>query len=126
MLLHRRLHTPAVRAATTRDDRLTYPLLGATVLTNGVSEGYDYRATVSPWVRGILLLHPDPSLMHGVPLTYRPHAVAAMALFALWPFSRLVHAFSAPLGYLVRPYLVYRGRDGRLASRPARRGWDER
>ncbi|MEJ7756587.1 MAG: respiratory nitrate reductase subunit gamma [Nocardioidaceae bacterium] len=34
-----------------------------------------------------------------------------MALFALWPFTRLVHVFSAPLGYLTRPYIVYRSRD---------------
>ncbi|KOV87959.1 respiratory nitrate reductase subunit gamma [Nocardia sp. NRRL S-836] len=133
VLLYRRLRTPAVRAATTRDDRLTYPLLAATlllgmtatVLANGVGGGYDYRATVSPWVRGILLLQPDPLLMHDVPLPFRLHALMAMALFALWPFSRLVHAFSAPLGYLVRPYIVYRTRDDRLAARPPRPGWDE-
>ncbi|QFZ19788.1 respiratory nitrate reductase subunit gamma [Saccharothrix syringae] len=134
VLLHRRLRTPAVRAATSRGDRLTFPLLAlvlllgmtATVLLNGVGGGYDYRETVSPWVRGVLLLHPDPALMHDVPLVYRLHALAAMALFALWPFSRLVHAFSAPLHYLVRPYIVYRGRDDRLAARPAPRGWDDR
>jgi nitrate reductase gamma subunit len=28
----------------------------------------------------------------------------------LWPFSRLVHAWSAPLWYLWRPYIVYRSR----------------
>ena len=38
-----------------------------------------------------------------------------MALFALWPFTRLVHAFSAPIGYLFRPYIVYRSRG---AARP--------
>ena len=27
-------------------------------------------------------------------------------LFAIWPFSRLVHVFSAPIGYLTRPYVV--------------------
>ncbi|ROP35756.1 respiratory nitrate reductase subunit gamma [Saccharothrix texasensis] len=134
VLVWRRLRTPAVRAATSRGDRLTYPLLAttllvgmaATVLANGVGGGYDYRATVSPWARGVLLLHPDPSLMHDVPLPYRLHALAAMALFALWPFSRLVHAFSAPLRYLVRPYIVYRGRDDRLAARRAPRGWEQR
>jgi nitrate reductase gamma subunit len=134
ILLHRRVRTPAVRAATSRGDRLTYPLLAVvvllgmvvTVLVNGVGGGYDYRATVSPWVRGILLLQPEPALMHDVPLPYRLHVLAAMALFALWPFSRLVHAFSAPLRYLVRPYIVYRSRDDRLAARRAPRGWDDR
>ena len=45
-------------------------------------------------------------------------------LFALWPFTRLVHVFSAPLGYLTRPYIVYRSRDEHLGSHTPRRGWD--
>jgi len=47
-----------------------------------------------------------------------------MLLFALWPFTRLVHVFSAPLGYLTRPYIVYRSRDAQLGSHRPRRGWD--
>jgi nitrate reductase gamma subunit len=43
----------------------------------------------------------------------------AWVLFAAWPFTRLVHVFSAPIGYLTRPYVVYRSRE---ATRPARRG----
>ena len=50
-----------------------------------------------------------------------------LTLFALWPFTRLVHAFTAPIGYLFRPYVVYRSRD--VAARdelvglhPRRRG----
>ncbi|MBW4718548.1 respiratory nitrate reductase subunit gamma [Saccharothrix obliqua] len=134
VLLLRRWRTPAVRAATTRDDRLMYPVLVGTLLlgmvttlvTNGMGGGYDYRATVSPWFRGVLLLQPDPALMADVPLSYRLHVLFGMALFTLWPFSRLVHAFSAPVRYLVRPYIVYRSRDDRLAARPARRGWEDR
>ncbi|WP_018680287.1 respiratory nitrate reductase subunit gamma [Actinokineospora enzanensis] len=131
VLLYRRWRTPAVRRATSGDDRLMYPLLAATVLLGMTatvltrSIDYDYRATVSPWFRSILLLDPDPSLMSAVPLPYRLHALFAMALFALWPFSRLVHAFSAPVHYLIRPYIVYRTRDHRLASRRARPGWDD-
>jgi hypothetical protein len=48
--------------------------------------------------------------------------------FALWPFTRFVYAFSAPIGYLFRPYIVYRSReatpkDELVGSRPRRRGW---
>ncbi len=58
--------------------------------------------------------------------TRRARAVAAsVALFALWPFTRLVHVFSAPVGYLTRPYIVYRSRDDQeLGSHSPRRGWD--
>jgi nitrate reductase gamma subunit len=39
-----------------------------------------------------------------------------------------VHAFSAPVGYLFRPYVVYRsrdvaGKDHLVSSVPRRRGW---
>src|SRR3954471_10610757 len=34
------------------------------------------------------------------------------------------HAFSAPVGYLTRPYVVYRSRDTRPGLRPARPGWE--
>jgi nitrate reductase gamma subunit len=52
------------------------------------------------------------------------HALLACCLFALWPFTRLVHVFSAPVGYLTRPYIVYRSRDVQLGARGARRGWE--
>jgi Nitrate reductase gamma subunit len=52
------------------------------------------------------------------------HSVAAFLLFALWPFTRLVHVLSAPVGYLWRPYIVYRSKDERLGAQAARRGWE--
>ncbi|MFI5828256.1 respiratory nitrate reductase subunit gamma [Streptomyces sp. NPDC051578] len=117
ILLVRRLRTPAVRAATSRSDRAVYPVL-ATVLLAGLTatattlqdHPYDYRLGVSVWFRSLLTLDPDVPAMAAAPLAYQVHALLAMALFALWPFSRLVHAFTAPVGYLTRPYLVYRSR----------------
>ncbi|HET7823300.1 MAG TPA: respiratory nitrate reductase subunit gamma, partial [Ornithinibacter sp.] len=50
-------------------------------------------------------------------------------LFAMWPFTRLVHVFSAPIGYLTRPYLVYRSKDERpgrgSGNRAPQRGWEK-
>ncbi len=45
--------------------------------------------------------------MVGVPVLYQVHAVIGMALIALVPYTRLVHMFSAPVQYLVRPYVVW-------------------
>jgi len=57
--------------------------------------------------------------------TWEIHTMLAWVLFAAWPFTRLVHVFSAPLGYLTRPYIVYRSRDTtRLGAREAPRGWE--
>jgi nitrate reductase gamma subunit len=62
--------------------------------------------------------------MAQAPIGFQIHAMLAMLLFALWPFTRLVHVFSAPIGYLWRPYIVYRSRESRLGTRAAPRGWE--
>ncbi|MBO3740203.1 respiratory nitrate reductase subunit gamma [Actinoplanes flavus] len=131
LILRRRLTGP-VFAATTRNDKAMYVVLGsvillgllATVKANIAGGGYDYRETVSPWLRSLFTLRPDAALMTAVPASFKVHVIAAFVLFACWPFTRLVHAFSAPVGYLTRPYVVYRYRDPRGGLRPARPGWE--
>lgn len=132
-LLYRRLVVRSVRLATTRNDVVMYVMLlipvclgaAATITTQllGGQHGYDYRATISPWFRSIFLLRPRPELMAEVPLTFKLHIVAGLLLLAIWPFTRLVHAVSAPVGYLTRPYVVYRSRTPRTATVAPRRGW---
>ena len=55
---------------------------------------------------------------------FQLHALAAWVLFAMWPFTRLVHVFSAPVGYLFRRYVVYRSRAAGSWVRAPRRGWE--
>ncbi|WP_326686962.1 MULTISPECIES: respiratory nitrate reductase subunit gamma [unclassified Streptomyces] len=117
ILLYRRLSVAAVRAGTSRSDRAVYPVLAAVVVcglaataTTLEAHPYDYRRGVSVWFRSLFTLDPDVAGMSHAPFVYQLHALLAMALFALWPFSRLVHAFTAPVGYLTRPYIVYRHR----------------
>lgn len=114
ILVYRRLAVRAVGRASLASDLVMYVLLGGTILiglaitlTGG---GHDYRATVAPWFRSIFALQPNASLIAQAPLGFQLHALIAWALIAAWPFTRLVHAFSAPLGYLTRPYIVYRSR----------------
>ena len=59
------------------------------------------------------------------PFSFQLHTLVGLVLFAIWPFTRLVHAFTAPVHYLFRPYVVYRTRDSRTNSalRADRRGW---
>jgi nitrate reductase gamma subunit len=133
ILVYRRRTVGPVFLATTRMDKLMYVVLGATlafgtaatVLFQVLGDAYDYRGSVSPWVRGLLTFQPDPALMADVPVAFQLHILCALALFGLWPFTRLVHVFSAPLGYVTRPYIVYRTRDDdRLGNRAPRRGWE--
>ncbi|MFJ6794518.1 respiratory nitrate reductase subunit gamma [Streptomyces sp. NPDC091268] len=134
VLVYRRFTVAAVRRATLKSDRLMYALLlgamalglTATVLNStGRTGGYNYREGVSVWFRSLFTLQPDVHVMAGAPLAFRLHVLFGFALFALIPYSRLVHMFSAPLAYVFRPYVVYRRRDpAQLADRPQRRGWE--
>lgn len=72
---------------------------------------YNYRETVSPWFRSLFTASPQPELMAGTPWTFQAHGLLVLALLAVWPYTRLVHMFSAPVGYLVRPYVVYRSKE---------------
>jgi len=132
ILIYRRRTTGPVFIATTRNDKLMYVVLVAaivaglttTLLGAAGGEEHNYRLTVSPWFRSLFVLQPDIVSMSQAGLGFQMHTLIGMLLFAIWPFTRLVHAFTAPVGYLFRPYIVYRSRQGGPATRPARRGWE--
>lgn len=132
-LLYRRVVKRSVRLATSTGDKWMYFLLTLAILSGTVAtvstqvfggpHGYDYRETISPWLRGILVLNAQPELMADVPWQFKVHVLAGLTIIAVWPFTRLVHAFSAPVGYPTRPYVVYRSRDARTT--PAKRMNDQ-
>lgn len=134
LLVRRRRLTPSVFRVTTRMDKAMYLLLGLviaigvfnTIGINLLGPGHDYRTDVAVWFRSVFWLQPEADLMASAPVTFQLHALVAFSLLALWPFTRLVHVFSVPLGYLARPYVVYRTRDDQPgARRPRRRGWEQ-
>ncbi|MDU0155005.1 respiratory nitrate reductase subunit gamma [Bacillus cabrialesii] len=117
ILTYRRLFDKRIRKTSSPSDILTLLLLlfmmlsgVAATFLNMDSKGFDYRTTVGPWFREIVLFRPDPSLMESVPLWFKFHIVIGYVVFILWPFTRLVHVFSLPLKYLTRSYVVYRKR----------------
>jgi nitrate reductase gamma subunit len=135
ILIYRRRTVGPVFSATTPMDKVMYLFLGLAIVLGmwntiagsifTIGGEYNYREGVSVWYRGFLAFNPDASLMAGAPLGFQLHALVAFGLFALWPFTRLVHVFSAPVGYVTRPYIVYRSRDDRpLGSVDTKRGWD--
>lgn len=131
VMVFRRRTNKSVFAATTANDKIMYIALMA-VIVFGIAvtiisamqghHGHNYRHDISPWFRSLFIFQPQTALMHDVPLSFKLHILLAFALFALWPFTRLVHAFSAPFHYLFRPYIVYRSRGNERVG--GRRGWD--
>lgn len=135
ILIYRRRTVGPVFSATTVMDKVMYVFLGGaivlgmwnTILGASGLEEYNYREGVSVWYRSFLAFQPDASLMADAPLGFQLHALVAFILFALWPFTRLVHVFSAPVGYVTRPYIVYRSREMTAAggNRSVPRGWEK-
>lgn len=134
ILIYRRRRIGPVFMATTRNDKVMYLVLTAALLLGlyvtflGVvpdQKGVDYRQTVAPWFRSIFVLNPDIEAMNEAPLRFHIHVLVGLLVFAMVPFTRLVHMFTAPLHYLFRPYIVYRSRDRQSApgNQHYRPGW---
>lgn len=119
LLVYRRLRIDRIRATTLRSDWVMYPLLLATILLGmlctsigGLVDEYDYRETVSPWFRSVFTLQPKGDLMVDAPFLFQAHVTIAWLLYAVWPYTRLVHVWSVPVGYLARSPIVYRAKRG--------------
>jgi nitrate reductase gamma subunit len=142
ILIYRRRTVGPVFSETTVMDKVMYFFLGLVIalgmwntvassilgIGSAAGEHFNYRESVSLWFRGIFSGNPNPEFMASAPIGFQLHAFFACVLFALWPFTRLVHVFSAPVGYITRPYIVYRSRDERagagVGSRAPKRGWE--
>jgi len=135
ILVYRRLTVARVRVTTSRADVVMYPLLTVAIVTGMVATlgenlvtPYHYRETVAPWFRGIFTFQPHTEEMAGAPFLFQLHGTCVWLLYAVWPFSRLVHAWSIPLTYLQRSWILYRSRNPRaaLAFERSRRAGEER
>jgi nitrate reductase gamma subunit len=130
ILVWRRLRFPRVRVTTTRIDVAVFALLAAGILSgmavtvlNSVADNIDYRATIAPWFRSLFTLDPDVAAMGDAHWVSQVHVSVVWALYALWPFSRLVHAWSIPVDWFRRSPILFRGRPGRVRRRvPVARG----
>ena len=118
ILLVRRFGNRRIRRNSSISDMVALILLfvivttgdSITLIYNNLVGPYGYRHTIGPWVRGLIVLHPNIALMAHVPLLFQVHIILAFLLFGLSPFTRLVHIWSLPLAYLRRVPIQYRAR----------------
>ncbi len=116
ILIGRRLIYDRVFTTTELSDFFVLVLLAVQVVIGlSLTLGYDtiygpfpYRYTIGAWFRGLLTLRPDISHMVGVPLIFQIHVLIGFLLFAVTPYTRLIHIISAPVKYLVRKPIVRR------------------
>jgi len=126
-LVYRRIRYSRVRVTTTHADIVVFALLALGIITGmlatltNLGDSVNYRESVGPWFRNLLVFNPSPESMTGehISFIFQLHVTLVWLLYAFWPFSRLVHVWSIPVDYLRRSPILYRTRTSRT-TRPAR------
>ncbi|MDD5242255.1 MAG: respiratory nitrate reductase subunit gamma [Sulfuricella sp.] len=72
---------------------------------------------MAEWIQSIMYLYPNPAYLEGVDTIFKLHVFFGMTVFLLFPFTRLVHIWSAPIGYLTRSYQIVRSKKVKYQSR---------
>ena len=110
ILLYRRLTSPTIRAITTTMDWIILSLLFGQVFF-GLILAFVYRwgatwfiYTATPWMNSLAFFQPAPQFVTALPLAHKVHFLTGFLLFALMPFSRLVHIATFPLSYIWRRF----------------------
>ncbi len=128
LLVHRRLFDSRIRKTSSFGDIAVLLLLYAQLIlgmsTIPVSLGHlDGHEMVKfmTWAQGILMLQPGVAAqVADVHIIFKLHLLLGMTLFLVFPFTRLVHIWSAPVWYLGRRgYQVVRTRNQTPGKRNA-------
>ncbi|MFH1341732.1 MAG: respiratory nitrate reductase subunit gamma [Pseudomonadota bacterium] len=119
LLTHRRLFDPRIRATSSFSDTAILLILFGQLLLGlatipislGHMDGHEMVKFMN-WAQGILTLRGDAwMLVADAHPIFKAHLALGMTIFLLFPFTRLVHVWSAPVWYLGRRgYQVVRTR----------------
>ena len=119
LLLHRRLFDERIRQTSTYMDLSILVILWVQLSLGLITLPFSFAHSdgevmlrLSHWAQGIITVQPvDAKTLQGLAWPYLVHLVLGMTIFLLFPFSRLVHIWSAPVWYLGRKgYQVVRRR----------------
>lgn len=125
LLIYRRLSDPRIRLTSSFMDIAILLLLYAQLIL-GLSSIFvsaqhldgSEMLKLADWAQRIVTLRGGAAdEIADVSIIFKCHIVLGMTIFLLFPFSRLVHIWSAPIGYIGRSYQVVRRRGGASAIR---------
>lgn len=112
ILIWRRVSESKVRAVTTPMDLVVLGLLLVSMAT-GMYTATAYRfgstwftGVLTPYIGSLLRFNPQPELVGPLPWMVQLHVVNFFIILAVFPFSRLIHILTFPLGYLFRPWQI--------------------
>ena len=118
ILIRRRLTDPRIRATSSRMDIFNLLLIAVQLalglLTLPISL-YHYDGAnmllLAEWAQRIVTFRSGAAdQVSEIGFIFKLHLFLGQTLFLVFPFSRLVHVWSVPLGYVTRPYQVVRRR----------------
>ncbi len=118
MLLHRRLFDPRIRNNSSIADILVLFLLLVQLLLGLATiplsmqhlDGHEMVKFMN-WAQHVVTFRGNAhSFIADVNIIFKLHITLGLTLLVIFPFTRLVHALSAPVGYLTRPYQIVRKR----------------
>ena len=110
ILLHRRLFDPRIRGTSAPMDIFILCLLWVQLTLGLITIPFSLQhmdgsvmLVLSEWAQRIVTFRSGASeLVTDVSISYKLHIVMGLILFMVFPFSRLVHIWSAPIWYLGR------------------------
>ena len=122
ILLVRRLTDARVRATGSGRDTLVLVLLYAQLLLGlaSIVVSADHMdgsqmVKLGEWAQHIVTFRPGAAeYIADAHWIYKAHVALGLTLVLITPFTRLVHVWSVPVGYLTRPYQVVRKRQAAL------------
>jgi nitrate reductase gamma subunit len=127
MLFHRRWFDPRIRRNSSFADiailalLLVQLVLGLSTIIVSLQhlDGGEMTKFMA-WALGIVTFDPyASSYIEDVALIFKLHLFLGLTIFLLFPFTRLVHMLSVPLGYLTRPgYQIVRSRRSEPLTKP--------
>lgn len=118
LLLHRRLTDPRIRTTSSPMDIAILLVLWLQLVLGLATLPYSLQHTdgsvmmaLSEWAQRIVTFRGGAvELVADLDWPFRLHLVLGVTIFLLFPFSRLVHIWSVPVGYVFRSYQVVRRR----------------
>jgi nitrate reductase gamma subunit len=111
LLIHRRLFDPRIRANTSFADMAILLLLWTITESVHHLDGHE-MVKFMHWAQAIVTFSGNAHLfVADVALVFKLHLTLGMFILLVFPFTRLVHALSAPLDFVSRPYQIVRKRE---------------
>lgn len=119
--LTRRILVPEMRAMSQPDDYIVHlfliAILGVAIYQAVFERIWGVAYTAGPWFASLWRLDPQPELMASASILSKIHIALAFLFAAYFPFTKMIHAWTLPVNYFVRPYQVMRTVAGKFRNR---------